>query len=65
MNNLNYEDWVKATYQHCEDPTEHNEEENNEGISIDDVDVDLCLQFIEDHNMMETFYDWADINPNK
>jgi len=26
MNNLNYEDWVKSTYQHCEDPTEYQDD---------------------------------------
>ena len=27
MKNFSYEDWHKATYQHCEDPTEYQNDE--------------------------------------
>ena len=28
MIDFNYQDWHEATYQHCEDPTEHDEQDN-------------------------------------
>ena len=34
--NLNYEDWYKSTYQHCDDPTEHDEEKE---YTEDDVEL--------------------------
>ena len=57
--NLNYEDWYKSTYQHCDDPTEHDEEKE---YTEDDVELTMCLDYLDAHNMMEDFLIWVNKN---
>ena len=57
--NLNYEDWYKSTYQHCDDPTEHDEIEE---YTEDDVELHMCLDYLEEHNMIEDFLIWVNKN---
>jgi len=58
--NINYEDWVKATYQHCDDPREHNEDESD--FTEEDVELTMCLKYLNEHNMMEDFLIWVNKN---
>tara|TARA_R100000008_G_C3579801_1_gene167687 strand:+ start:795 stop:989 length:195 start_codon:yes stop_codon:yes gene_type:complete len=64
MNNLNYEDWVKATYQHCEDPTEYQDDE--EKFECDECG---CYYYVDDRDDFECpnceDMEQTDINPNK
>ena len=60
MINLNYEDWEKSTYQHCDDPTEHDETESD--FTEDDVELTMCLDYLDEHNMMDDFLIWANKN---
>ena len=57
--NLNYEDWYKSTYQHCDDPTEHDEIEE---YTEDDVELTMCLDYLDEHNMLEDFLIWVNKN---
>ena len=57
--NLNYEDWYKSTYQHCDDPTEHDEEKE---YTEDDVELTMCLDYLDEHNMLEDFLIWVNKN---
>ena len=57
--NLNYEDWYKSTYQHCDDPTEHDEEKE---YTEDDVELTMCLDYLDEHNMMDDFLIWVNKN---
>ena len=57
--NLNYEDWYKSTYQHCDDPTEHDEEKK---YTEDDVELTMCLDYLDEHNMMDDFLIWVNKN---
>ena len=57
--NHNYEDWKKATYQHCDDPTEHDEEKE---YTEDDVELTMCLDYLDEHNMLEDFLIWVNKN---
>ena len=59
MNNFNYQDWHEATYQHCEDPTEHDEEKE---YTEDDVELSMCLDYLDEHNMLEDFLIWVNKN---
>tara|TARA_R100000808_G_C2142471_1_gene150244 strand:- start:908 stop:1099 length:192 start_codon:yes stop_codon:yes gene_type:complete len=61
MMNLNYENWVKATYQHCDDPTEHDEGEA-EAFAEEDVELHMCLEYLDEHNMMDDFLIWVNKN---
>ena len=56
---LNYEDWYKSTYQHCDDPTEHDEEKE---YTEDDVELTMCLDYLDEHNMLEDFLIWVNKN---
>jgi len=57
--NLNYEDWYKSTYQHCDDPTEHDEIEE---YTEDNVELNMCLDYLDEHNMTEDFLIWVNKN---
>ena len=57
--NLNYEDWYKSTYQHCDDPTEHDEEKE---YTEDNVELTMCLDYLDEHNMLEDFLIWVNKN---
>lgn len=57
--NLNYEDWYKSTYQHCDDPTEHDEEKE---YTEDNVKLYMCLDYLDEHNMLEDFLIWVNKN---
>ena len=57
--NLNYEDWYKSTYQHCDDPTKHDEEKE---YTEDDVELTMCLDYLDEHNMLEDFLIWVNKN---
>ena len=59
MNNFNYKDWHEATYQHCDDPTEHDEEKE---YIEDDVELSMCLDYLDEHNMLEDFLIWVNKN---
>jgi len=59
MNNFNYKDWHEATYQHCDDPTEHDEEKE---YTEDDVELSMCLDYLDEHNMLEDFLIWVNKN---
>ena len=58
--NLNYEDWYKSTYQHCDDPTEHDETEPH--YTEDNVELNMCLDYLDEHNMLEDFLIWVNKN---
>ena len=58
--NLNYEDWYKSTYQHCDDPTEHDEKEPE--YTEDNVELNMCLDYLDEHNMLEDFLIWVNKN---
>ena len=58
--NLNYEDWYKSTYQHCDDPTEHDETEPD--YTEDNVELNMCLDYLDEHNMLEDFLIWVNKN---
>lgn len=60
MMNLNYEDWVNSTYQNCDDPTEHDEDEPD--FTKDDVELTMCLDYLDEHNMLEDFLIWVNKN---
>ena len=45
--NLNYEDWHKSTYQHCEDPTEWNG--TNPSCKLCDKEIEHMDEYCEDH----------------
>ena len=57
--NLDYEDWYKSTYQHCDDPTEHDEQKQ---YTEDDVELHMCLDYLDEHNMIEEFIIWVNKN---
>lgn len=59
MNNFNYKDWHEATYQHCDNPTEHDEEKE---YTEDDVELSMCLDYLDEHNMLEDFLMWVNKN---
>ena len=59
MNNFNYKDWHEATYQHCDDPTEHDKEKE---YTEDDVELNMCLDYLDEHNMLEDFLMWVNKN---
>ena len=48
MKNFSYEDWHKATYQHCEDPTEYQGEE--EKFECDECG---CYYYVDDRDDFE------------
>ena len=60
MNNFNYKDWHEATYQHCDDPTEQDEEQKE--YTEDDVELHMCLDYLDEHNMLEDFLTWVNKN---
>ena len=57
--NLNYEDWYKSTYQHCDDPTEYDEVKE---YTEDNVELNMCLDYLDEHNMLEDFLIWVNKN---
>ena len=44
---MNFENWNKATYQHCEDPTEFNGE--NKKCNLCEKDAEMDDEYCEDH----------------
>ena len=58
--NLNYENWYKSTYQNCDDPTEHDEIEPE--YTEDNVKLNMCLDYLDEHNMLEDFLIWVNKN---
>ena len=61
---INEEDWIKGTHStYGDDPREHDEEETE--LTEDDIDVDMCISFLEEHGMLEMFYDSVGIIINK
>ena len=57
---LNYEDWNKSTYQNCDDPREHDEDEPD--FTEEDVELTMCLDYLDEHNMIDDFLIWVNKN---
>jgi hypothetical protein len=58
---INEEDWIKGTHStYGDDPREHDEDEPD--FTEEDVELTMCLEYLDEHNMMEDFLIWVNKN---